>query len=212
MSETSTGVRNRLLFLGLVLLVAIPLALVLRDVVRQVLVVPLLYLLWLGSLLFHAVPQVFFWALLLAITLFLAVRSLTRRGRPPRETRDEKPGYPGQVQVWTQRVYLMERGDYSGWYVAQRLRRLILEVLAHHERLSIEQIKQHLKTGELDASPQVRACLQAGLAPAFRSRGLFSRLWHRLRLSVRAPLPDLDLEGVVQFLENQLKIETEDSI
>ncbi|MCP4536137.1 MAG: hypothetical protein GY832_03235 [Chloroflexi bacterium] len=114
---------------------------------------------------------------------------------------------PGRVHVWAQRIYLMERGDYSRWYIAQRLRKLILETLAYHERLDIEQVKRYLKTGELDTSLEVGTCLQAGLTPTFsKSRGIFSRLWYRLRPGIQVPPPDLDLESVVQFLEDQLSI------
>jgi hypothetical protein len=207
---SGTGkVNNRLLLVGLVLLLAIPLALILKDVVREVILIPLWRVLWLASLVLHAIPQVFFWGALLMIILSLATKSLARQEKPVKKTRDVEPGYPGRVMIWAQRVHLMERGEYSRWYMAQRLRRLVLEVLAYHERLDIEQVRQRLKTGELDASPDVQACLQAELTSMSRLRGWFSRLWHRLRPSTRTAPPDFDLDRVVQFLEDQMNIEAQ---
>jgi hypothetical protein len=202
------GVNHRLLILGLVVLLAIPLALVLRDVVREMVLTPLLYVLWFASLLLRAIHQAVFWGMLLVIVLSLAVTSLTRREKLVQKARDVEPGYPGRVRTWAQLIHLMERGDYSRWYVAQRLRRLILEILAYHEHVGIEQIKQYLKTGALDISPEVQACLQAGLEFS-RSHRLLSRIWYRLRPSRWASPAELDLESVVQFLEDQLKVEVQ---
>lgn len=207
MSETDARVRNRLLLLGLLLLLIIPLALALRDAVREVIVIPLLYVVWFGGLLFNAVHQVFLWTIFLVIVLFLAVTSLVRREKPMRRVQPVHPGNPGRVRVWAQRIYLMERGGYSRWYVAQHLRRVILEIMAYHERLDIERIKPYLATGELETPLEIQVCLQVGLDPALsRARGIFARFWNRLRPGARVSPPDLDLESVVQFLEDQLEV------
>lgn len=207
MREIDTRTRNRLLLLGLVLLLTIPLTLALRDVVREGVLIPLLYVVWFGSLAFNAVPQVFFWAILLIVVLVLAVTSLVRRKQPVQGEHRVNPGNPGQVHVWARRIHLMERGDFSRWYVAQHLRRLILDVLAYHERLDFEQVKRYLRTGDLEVSLEVGVCLQVGLAPEYsKSRGILFRLWRRLRPSTQAS-PDLDLESVVQFLEDRLEAE-----
>lgn len=202
-------VSNRLLLAGLVLLLAIPLMLILKDVVREVVLIPLWRVLWLLSLVLRAIPQVFFWGALLVIILFLAVKSLARQEKPIKKVWDVEPGYPGRVMIWAQRVYLMERGEYSRRYMAQRLRRLVLEVLAYSERLNIEQVRQRLKTGELDTPPEVQACLQAELTSMSKLHGWFSRLWHRLRPGTRTAPPDFDLDRVIQFLEDQLNIEAQ---
>jgi hypothetical protein len=199
--------RKRLLLLGLVLLLAAPLVLVLRDFAREAIVVPLLYVLWLGRLLFRSIPQPLLWSLFLTLVLFVAVRSLGRRGGSAGGMREAEEEYPGRVWVWARRIQLAARGDYSRWRLAHYLRKLILDVLAHRERLTPEQLKRRLGTGEVDAPPAVQAYLRAGLMLMPSGPiGLFSRLRQQLRSRARTSPLDADLESAVQFLENQLEV------
>jgi hypothetical protein len=199
--------RRRLLLLGLILLLAVPLMIVLRDFAREAIVVPLLYVLWLGRLLFRSIPQPLLWSLFLTLVLFVAVRSLGGREGPARGTRETEAEYPGRVWVWTRRVQLAARGDYSRWRLAHYLRKLTLDVLAHRERLTPEQLKRRLGTGEVVAPPAVQAYLRAGLMSMPSGPiGLLSRLRQQLRSRARISPLDADLESAVQFLEDQLEV------
>jgi hypothetical protein len=200
-------VRRRLLLLGLILLLAAPLVLVLRDFAREAIVVPFLYVLWLGRLLFRSIPQPLLWSLFLALALSVAARSLGRRERPARGTREAEAESPGRVRVWARRIQLAARGDYSRWRLAHYLRKLILDVLTHRERLTPEQLRRRLGTGEVVVPPAVQAYLRAGLMPMPSGpMGLLSRLRQRLRSRARTSPLDADLESAVQFLENQLEV------
>jgi hypothetical protein len=199
--------RRRLLLLGLTLLLAAPLVLVLRDFAREAIVVPLLYVLWLGRLLFQSIPQPLLWSLFLTLVLFVAVRSLVKRRGSVGEMREPEAESPGRVRVWARRIQLAARGDYSRWRLAHYVRKLILDVLAHRERLTPEQLKRRLGTGEVHAPLAVQAYLRAGLMPMPSGPiGFLSRLRHRLRSRARTSPLDADLESAVQFLENQLEV------
>jgi hypothetical protein len=205
--EDGGQVRRRLLVLGLILLMAAPLVLVLRDFAREAIVVPLLYVLWLGRLLFRSIPQPLLWSLFLTLVLFVAVRSLGKRGGSVGGMREAEAESPGRVWVWARRIQLAARGDYSRWRLAHYLRKLILDVLAHRERLTPEQLKRRLGTGEVVAPPAVQAYLRAGLMPMPSGPiGLFSRLRQQLRSRARPSPLDAGLESAVQFLENQLEV------
>ena len=196
-----------MLLLGLVLLMAAPLVLVLRDFAREAIVVPLLYVLWLGRLLFRSIPQPLLWSLFLTLVLFVAVRSLGKRGGSVGGMREAEAESPGRVWVWARRIQLAARGDYSRWRLAHYLRKLTLDVLAHRERLTSEQLKRRLGAGEVHAPPAVQAYLRAGLMPMPSGPiGFLSRLRHRLRPRARISPLDPDLESAVQFLENQLEV------
>ena len=212
MNNGSMETRNRVLLFGLVLLLAIPLTLLLWNVARDAIVVPLLYILWLGRLIFRTIPQWFLWLLFIVIALSRIVKSLAKQRNPVQEIPGrETPGL-GRVGVWTRRIHLTERRSFSRWYFAQHFHKLILDILAHHERVETLQIKKRLKTGELDVPPEVQAYLSIGLARIFPRSTLLSRLRRYLSLRMLTSLPDLDLEGTVQFLEEQLKIEVGDQI
>jgi hypothetical protein len=205
-----TRTRKRLLLLGLILLLAAPLVLVLRGFVREAVVVPLLYVLWIGRLLFRSIPQSLLWALLLAVALLLATRSLVERKKRLRETRGAEAERTGRVGLWARRIRLTARGDYSRWGLAQHLGKLALEVLAHQERLSARQTRRYLETGELDVPPEIRAYLHARFRPTPpRPIGIFSRLMQRRRLGVQVSPLDVDPEAVVRFLEGQLEVQHE---
>ncbi len=212
MNNDSMGTRNRVLLFVLVLLLAIPLTLLLWNVARDAIVVPLLYILWLGRLIFRAIPQVFLWLSFLVIALSHIVKSLTKQRKPAREIPDREAPSPGRVGIWTRRIHLTERRSFSRWYFAQHLHKLILDILAHHERVETRQIKQRLENGELDAPPEVQTYLSIGLARIFPKYTLLSRLRRYLPLGMRTSPLDLDLESVVQFLEERLKIEAGDQI
>ena len=207
---------RRLLLAGLVLLLAIPIMFVLRGVAREMIVVPLLYFLWLGRLLWQSLPQALLWILFLALGLYLAAKSLsvgrdrTHRMRPVRKPAIDEAGYPGSVAVWARRVELAGRREYYRWYLAQHLGRLAQEVLAYRARLAPDQVKSHqvLREDRLDVPPEIRAYFEAGqqLTPPRRVRfPRLSRLASRLRSPAESPPLDLDPERAIRFLERQLE-------
>jgi len=200
----STSLRNRLALIAATLLLTAILALALPDLTREAIVVPIWYVIWMGQLLFRAIPQALLWALLFTIALVVAVRSL--RKRPQFEEKPEiEPIYTGQVHVLLRWIQHREKRGYCKHRLAQHLGRLTLETLAHQRQLTSGEIKWHL--GSLDAPPEVRAYLQAGLTPTpSRPGGRLSRLLDRLGWR-RATSPlDLDPEIVVQFVERQLGV------
>jgi len=214
--QNRAKVDRRLLLAGLVLLLAIPLMFVLRDVTREMVVVPLMYFLWLGRLLWHSLPQALLWVLFLVLCLYLAARSLSvgrdqpHRGRAVRKSPIDEAGYSGAVAVWARRVESAGRGEYYRWYLAQHLGRLAQEVLAYRARLAPDQVKSHLVLEEdrLDVPPEIRAYFEAGQQLASPRRVRFprlSRLVSRLRSPAASPPLDLDPERVIRFLERQLE-------
>lgn len=197
--------RNRLLFLALVLLLAVPLMLLLRSFVREAIAVPLLRILWVGQILFQSIPQPLLWALLLTIVLLLAMRSLVRRRKPAQETDRAETVYPGRVRTLTKWLQHIDKGYYFKRRLAQHLVELTAEALAVRERQALGQIRRRLES--LDAPPEIQAYLQAGLKPVSpQPVGFLSKLARRLRLSTQPSPLDLDPERAIQFLEDQMEV------
>jgi hypothetical protein len=198
-----------LIVLGVVLLVAVPLVLLVRDVVRNMVVIPLLYILWVGRLLLQSVPQAFFWFVFLTAALVLAVGSLVRQER----SRGEQPRVPvsssGQVRAWVRRIRLMARGGFTGWYFGQHMERLIVDVLAHRERLTPKQIRHRVRSGDLEVPPEIRPYFRIARVRSRRRwiAGLVSRLRRRSgRRAQESPPAESGLERAVRFLEDQLEV------
>ena len=143
------------------------------------------------------------------------------RAEPERPRRE-------RVLFWAKQIRWRARRDFSPVGSAEPLRRLILEVVAFQERLSLTEVEQRLESGELDVPPAVRMCLQRKLTPEPSSPVSFwGRLRHRLAdLRQRAhvlisgltesrsytqPSPfDSELESVAQFLEDRLGVVHDD--
>jgi len=188
-----------------VLLLTVLLTFLLQDVVHDLVAFPLIRTLRIGNLMLAAVPQVVFWVLLLVIGASIAMRSLTeRRERPPGAGRAQVV-YPGRVRtllLWVQResgsVYFRQR-------LAYHLVRLATELQAYSQKRTPGRFGWRLD--DLDAPPEVRAYLQAGMTPSTLSHlGPLVRFvrWLRPRRAISSR--NLDLERVVQFLEDQLEV------
>jgi len=208
-----------------VLLVA-ALTLVLRGWVRDVILTPILFLLWLGGLLIRSTPQWIFWGVFLVLALLILANSLGTGKRPDQNVDRAEPGHPQRERVlfWAKQIRWKARRDFSLLGNGEPLKRLILEVIAFQERLSLTEVEQRLESGELDVPPTIRMCLQHKPTPEPSSPvSIWERLQHRWAdfgrrahvlissltesRSYTQPSPfDSELESVAQFLEDRLRI------
>jgi hypothetical protein len=213
-----------LLALGVFLVAA--LTLFLRGWVRDVILTPILFLLWLGGLLIRSTPQWVFWAVFLVLALLILANSLGTGKRRDQNVERAEPERPRRARVlfWAKHIQWRARRDFSPLGSAEPLRRLILEAMAFQERLSLTEVEQRLESGELDVPPVVRMCLQRRLAaePAFPVSfwTRFRHRWYNLRQQVYALISSLtesrantqpspfesELESVAQFLEDRLGV------
>ncbi len=191
--------RKRLLLAGLALLPVVVMALVIDDFVREVIVIPLLYLFWIARLLFKSIPQLVLWAGFIIVALIMAGKSLSKR-KPLLKPRSMEVEQYGRVEDWARLIDRRDQGDYSKWRLAHRLGVLALETLAYQEELSMKQTRRHLESGKLDVPPQVWAFLRAGMT----SYNPFTMPKRRFQLGARATPLDLDPEQAIQFLEDVL--------
>jgi hypothetical protein len=193
--------RRRLLPLALILIVAGLLTLVLQEYTRQ-LIMPFLFIVWIGRLLFATIPQAIIWGVFIAIALLIAARTLfKRRPSPPAALRSHPPP-EGRIENWARLIERSKQEAYYRWQLAQPLQALMVDVLAHRQRSTPRQIKELLAANALDLPPEIEAYLQA-------SKTSFSHL-----LTDRSPFRpgsgstptplDLAPEKIIQFLEDQL--------
>jgi hypothetical protein len=192
--------RNRFLPLGLILFLAILLTLVSHDFMREAMVRPLLYVLWVGRLIFESIPQIVIWAIFLFIALLVAGKSLLKKRSLSRQSQRPETIEPERIEAWLKLLHRANQEDYYKWQLAQRLQKLTLEALAQDEQLTIKQVRQHLVAGELGLPPEIQAYLEAGMTSFSHFLGPQSRF--RLRRQ-SSPL-DLKPERVIRFLEEKL--------
>jgi len=228
MSVRGTKVNSRILVLLLVpsVLLMAALTLILRGWVRDVILTPILFLLWLGGLLIRSTPQWLFWGVFLVLALLILANSLGMGKGPDQNVDRAEPGYPQRERVlfWAKHIRWMARRDFPLLGNGEPLRRLILEVVAFQERLSLTEVEQRLESGELDVPPPIQTCLQHKLTSELSPpASLWERLQHRwadfrrrahvlisgltqTRSDIQPSPFDSELESIAQFLEDRLRI------
>jgi hypothetical protein len=192
---------DRLALPALALLLLGLLALIFTGLIQDVLVVPLLYLLWLMRVLIESIPQVVLWVGFLAIVAMVAWRSLPLAPQV-QPLRAQAPNPPAPVETWAGMFERAERDHYARWLLAQRLGQLALELLAHQDQRPVAHPWHYLQDESLGMPPAIQAYLRAGMRmyqPPRRMR----RLWPLVAQEAAGDPLDLDPEVAVRFLENR---------
>lgn len=231
--------RRLAIFGALVLILSLLLLFSAQDLIHELVVLPLSYLFWAGQVFVITTPQVFFWGVLLFIAGLAAYRSLT--GRPkvsvegPLEHAEE--GYAnilqGQVAYWALRVNLLrqEQGRYflNAFHLA--LGRILFDALCHRQRMTFQQVEQHLRDGTLDVPPEVgQYALHSLRRMDFEQEPFLTRTLHNARQRLyslldsllgrggKSPLPPRPasqdeqwIRQVIQYLEEELEVSNDDS-
>ncbi len=196
--------RQALLFAGLIV-VALALAFPLQDVVRSVVIGPLLYLGWIFGVVYRSVPQFWLWAVLLFV-VFLVMLDPFLEDRPPvrpRRRRAEKQR--GAVESLADSVKKANRGIYSRWLIANRLGKIMRDWLAYRERMDKRWHANDLAGMDGQAPEAVRRYLDAGLNGSFAD---YPRpRWSFLRRRVPTPL-DIDPNDALDYLESHMEAES----
>jgi hypothetical protein len=195
---------DRFALVGLILLLLGLLALIVSGALREVIVIPLLALLWLVRLAYESIPQVVLWFGFLAIAVLAAWKSLAT---PPAElpTLRVVPAVPTPVASWAGMFQRAANDRYARWLLAQRLGQFALELLASQDQEQTRGVWHYLQDESRDIPPAVRAFLQAGTRMYQPLPAIWRRWWPwGARVEARADPLDLDLTEVVRFLDEHL--------
>ncbi|MCB9079853.1 MAG: hypothetical protein H6631_19790 [Anaerolineaceae bacterium] len=168
-----------------------------RTFVREAVVIPLLYLLWIGHFIVAAVPHSALWGCYVAILLVIMGGSLLRRRPRKLRTRPPITAAAGRVAGLADLLHQAEHDAYFKWRLAQQLQKLSLDSIAYHTGQSILETRQQLQQGQLDLPAELRAYFEAGLKPL----GSLAAPPQRFLTNRPATALDLDPATVVRFLE-----------
>jgi hypothetical protein len=202
--------RKPLIVVSLILLFSIPLALLLHEFTREVLLSTLIRLSWYARLYIDSLPQPIIWAVFIAIAIVIAARSLLKRRSTSEMTSEAAKVRMGRVNNLMQAISRTSDGLYFKWRLAQHLLGLTLEAIAYGERTSPNMVRERLKSGGLDVPSEIEAYLLAGMTPVLSTQAnLITRLKNAIFPTHQITPLDLDPERVIQFLEDQLEIDYE---
>jgi len=198
--------RRGLTLLGAALL-AIPLVVLAAGWAAGTMSIQVWYVVWYADLVLDSVPQEFYWAFLVVISVALAGLSLIRRrGRRPGGSEQLRAG-PVPVRELAALIQDTDDGYYYQWSLAQELSSLIVEAV-EGRRLSPSELRREWYSQEKPGvPPYIQAYVKEGIWGSYVAPGnVASQLRHAvLRRHLASPL-DLDPEAVVQFIEEKLEV------
>jgi hypothetical protein len=211
MSDFGRSLRKILVMAGVLLVLAIPLMILLEDFVREAIVTPLAYQIWLLRVVADALPQSLVISAVVAIAVFLAARSL----RPGKVDVDEPRPQPresvGTLRRWNERLSLLHERRYSRDRFDHYIGHLVTKVIAHSEHLTTREVNARLQAGSITVPDEVKSFVDAAYGPRLADRqGLFG--WLRsLLLRERPKRVTLDtvtedVSPVLDYIELQLRL------
>jgi hypothetical protein len=188
-----------------ILLIAAVLTFFLRGLMRENIVGPLVYLVWLGQLIFRSIPQVGIWAFFIFIALIIAFRSLIKKQPPQPKVPIPQAGRTKRIGSWAKSIRQADEDFYYQWQLAQNLQKLTVQALANEERVERSEIRRRLEQGSIDdMSPEILAYLQAGMTSFAHLADNKPRFGQGKQ---KSPL-EIDPAQVIQYLEDKIEHRT----
>lgn len=206
--------RRAYVVVGLVFLVALTVLVLQRDVLQQTFVIPILYLFWLGRLVFNSMHQNIFWAFLLLAVAILLLSSARRPSRPgpAAQRRQKKQGASQRVAHWASQVRRIGASSYRDLAAFREFRKLIYSVWAYRDNVSPEEIERDVRDGVLEPPPEFQFYFQSSNWSEEPERNLVKRELQRIRSRFRmdgthlSPGSSPQLSRLIQSLENDLEV------
>lgn len=172
------------------------------EFIREIVLIPVSYLLWIVGLLYRSFDQQIWWTALIILTVILAWTSLEIKPGVSRSGDNIEGDIPNRVQRWRKRLDEADRGTYMQWRLAQHLSNLVYDALSFRTGLERQQIEQNIEIFRDNLPDELVAYLRA--ARGFETDKSISR---RI-FSSQTPQPlDLPPEAVSAFLEEFLELD-----
>ena len=175
-----------------VLLASLFLAFLVRDLARDLLIIPLAYLAWQVGLLYAAVPQLVKWAVAVLVLCIIVIWQLIPDFRPADTTSARRALPPGQVETLALWIHRARSSNYFKWQLANRLGRLAGRL----ESLAGRRGRQRPRVAS------VEEYLAAGVQHSFVD---FPVPRHRFQHRLPTPL-DLPPLDAIEYIESQMEI------
>ncbi len=204
-----------------------------RDIIREMIVLPLAYLLFLVKIFIDSTPQLFFWLAVVLISGWIAYRSLYRKRKlvddfGPSHMVSEEPGSQGRMSFWVTKVNIARRygGSYFGSSFHLAMSRLLVDLLAHRYRLSTGEVEDRVRRKTLGLPPDIEEYLLLNLGNNESHGSWYERWWRKFLLTIQNwlnwPAPrgaagslsadPLDgIDRVIYFMEEELEVSHEHS-
>lgn len=183
------------------------------DFVRNTLVIPLYYLLWVGDLTLKSIPQGAFLAALVVISLVMAVNTLRRLRRTPLTAHLQRSHAPphSRYRQWRNLYRNLYTSEFTRNLFLSDARRLVLSLIAYEQGVDTLEAEALVKSGAFAVPEAVRKLVERrdiyGLNPPSNRLKIILR-----RLGLLKPEasinPQLDgmVDEFIRFIEQYREI------
>jgi hypothetical protein len=193
--------RRRVLLVIALLIISSLLAILLRSVVYEIVILPVAFLGFQLGIWYHSLSQGIWWWLIIALVLFMLAFSLVPPEKPGKQKIISSKPKRGQVEQLAAELVRTKSGQYFKWMVANRLGKLAYQILVHRESGRIRSVFDPLAGEGWQPSHELQRYLEVGLHGSFAD---FPN--HKNPFNPPLPTPlDHNVTEVVQFLESQVE-------
>jgi hypothetical protein len=221
--KVRSKVKTILIFAAALLVLAIPLMFFLEDFVRDAILLPLAYIAWLLGIIVGALPQRYFLAAVVALGVYIAIRSLGRNREDQKQRVPHAFRVRGNLTLWADRLRLMARGAYSKQRFRYHLGRLALDIIAHEYRITSSELSKRIRNGDIgtieipeDIQPYIQSAVNSRYMRERFQFQIVNRLltWLKRKLKVGKASDDLqrmdqEIDRVITALQTILGTESE---
>ena len=186
-----------------------------RELIADIILVPILYVLWVIDLALQIFGQPCIWilALIIAVVLSFAFsRHKEKQSMSMRQTVYGPGPAVGRIQFWRRQVRVNSGALHVASYRNPGMWQLVVHALAYHHSSDIKEIEEQLRSGQLQVPVEVRQILgldirldeprqTANFIEAIR-RGF---RWVVESFKPKKYIPNPSIEKVAKYIENLLE-------
>ncbi|MCD6286060.1 MAG: hypothetical protein J7M39_09135 [Anaerolineae bacterium] len=211
MTERYVKLKRILFMAGFIAALGLPLMFLMENFIRDAIITPVAYLAWVAGVVLDALPQSYLLATVIAVAIYAAARSLSREPPPPRRHKLTSAPPEGMATSWHRRLQLTSKGAYSQQRIQQQIGQLILQVIAHEQRLTTREVARRIEAGEIETPADVDVYIKAATYRGLpRTPSLLGRL-KSFVVGISSPknashTVALDLDPALRYVEAQLRM------
>ena len=186
---------KRFIPLIITLLIALFLFFLVKDFLRTVILVPLLYVIWFVVLVVESLPQGVIWGGLLLVIAYIAYASLKKDTHERLHTNQLPYRNSGEVEKWLRFLDQSHIERYTKWRLAMKLKQLTQKLLNPLEGNVTQRFQDDIELPE-----EIAAFFEA-------QQPTIKPFWERFGKKTNSKTDsalDLDTEVVIQYLEKQI--------
>lgn len=185
------------------------------DFVRDTIIVPIYYFMWVIGLILKSIPQGVYFAFLVFLSLIMGLKALesTQVERHIERREGDQPQADTQYLRWRSLCADMDISPFSRQRFAWEARKLILSVLAYERGTDIAEVETLVRTGMLDVPDAIRNLIEKKRIPDAKLplNRIASAIFRVRRLLLKAdsktdPQIDSLVAEIIGFIEHHLEI------